>query len=491
MCYVNRKSVESLTSFWRQSSIQTRLTVRYIAVLGVALLIYAVLVNVLLVWNTQSLIDRELIHEAQKVHQLTDAHDGTALNRQSAVVSDLSQTLSPDVLVQVIAPDGQILGYSGSAGSSRFPFDNQMLAETLHGQSHFVTFEHQGIWLRAHLSPLTSGGQVIGLLWVARSLETLGAALDWLQFILAGAAVLALLVAGVWGRQLALRAFRPVDDMTLTAQSIGRTQDFGRRVTYNGAPDELGRLADTFNSMLSSLQTAYERTENSLAAQRRFVADASHELRTPLTSLRGNVGVLRNLLAKQAAAPVESGEILNDMEHELARLSRLVDGLLVLARADAGQHIVKTPVDLSETVRSVFRQFQSHTTRQALSLECQDGLRIAGSADHLIQLTRILLDNAVAYTPAGGQVSVLLRRNGDKAELSVVDTGVGISVDDLPNIFARFYRGRAARGLRTDGAGLGLAIATWIVAEHSGDISASSELGKGSSFTIRLPAILP
>lgn len=491
MFYVNRKFVEPLLSSWRRSSIRTRLTVRYIAVLGVVLLIYAVLVNVLLVWNTQNLIDQELIHEAQKVHQLTDAHDGTAFDRQSAVLSDLSQTLSPDVLVQVIGLDGQILGYSGRAGSLLFPLDPQMLTETLNGQSHFVTFEHQGIWLRAHLSPLTSGDQVIGLLWVARSLETLGAALDWLQIILAGAAVLALLVVGVWGRQLALRAFRPVDDMTLTAQSIGQTQDFGRRVMYSGAPDELGRLADTFNSMLSSLQAAYERTENLLAAQRRFVADASHELRTPLTSLRGNVGVLRHLLAKQPAAPEGSSDILNDMEHELARLSRLVDGLLVLARADAGQHIVKMPVDLSETVQSVFRQFQSHTTQQTLSLECQDGLRIPGSADHLIQLTRILLDNAVAYTPAGGQVRVVLRRKDGRAELSVVDTGIGISVDDLPNIFARFYRGRAARGLRADGAGLGLAIAAWIVAEHRGDISASSELGKGSSFTIHLPTTLP
>lgn len=491
MCYVKSKLIEPLLSRWRRSSIRTRLTVRYVAILGVTLLIYAVLVNVLLVWNTQSLIDRELTYEAQKVHQLADAPLGAALHRQSTVVSDLSQTLSPDVLVQVMAPDGQILARSASVGPSLFPIDSQMLAQTLDGQSHFVTFERKGIWLRAHLSPLTSSDQVIGLLWVARSLETLGAALDWLQIILAGAAVLALLVAGVWGRQLALSAFRPVDDMTLTAQSIGQTQDFGRRVMYTGSPDELGRLADTFNSMLSSLQAAYERTENALAAQRRFVADASHELRTPLTSLRGNVGVLRHLLAQQPVAPEESIDILSDMEHELARLSRLVDGLLILARADAGQHIFKTPVDLNETVQSVFRQYQSHAARQTLLLECQDELMVTGSADHLIQLIRILLDNAIAYTPAGGQVNLVLRRKDDKAELSVSDTGIGIDADDLPNIFARFYRGRAARGLRSDGAGLGLAIATWIVAEHSGEISASSELGKGSSFTIRLPAILP
>jgi signal transduction histidine kinase len=461
------------------------------AILGVTLLIYATLVNVLLVWNTQSLIDRELIHEAQKVHQLTDAQLGAALDRQSVVVSDLSQTLSPDILVQVMAPDGQMLVRSASVGPSLFSTDNQMLAQALDGRSHFVTLERQGIWLRAYLSPLTSGDRVVGLLWVARSLETLGAALDWLQIILAGAAVLALFVAGVWGRQLARSAFRPVDDMTLTAQSIGQTQDFGRRVLYTGAPDELGRLADTFNSMLSSLQAAYERTENALAAQRRFVADASHELRTPLTSLRGNVGVLRHMLAQRPATPEQSIDILNDVEHELARLSRLVDGLLILARADAGQHIIKTPVDLSETVRSVVRQFQSHSTPLTLSLECQDELMVTGSVDHLIQLTRILLDNAIAYTPAGGQVNVVLRRKNGEAELCVSDTGIGIGADDLPNIFARFYRGRAARGLRADGAGLGLAIAAWIVAEHSGEISASSELEKGSSFTIRLPAISP
>jgi signal transduction histidine kinase len=132
---------------------------------------------------------------------------------------------------------------------------------------------------------------------------------------------------------------------------------------------------------------------------------------------------------------------------------------------------------------------RGRSSRIAFRLECQDELTICGSADHMTQLLRILLDNAIAYTPAGGQVSVSLNRERDDAVLCVSDTGIGIDSDDLPHIFDRFYRGRAARRLRGDGVGLGLAIAAWIVSEHDGQIAVSSELGQGSCFSVRLPVV--
>jgi signal transduction histidine kinase len=334
-------------------------------------------------------------------------------------------------------------------------------------------------------------GRVIGLLWVARSLETLGVALDRLQAILIGVGLLALLSAGAWGWRLARSSLRPVDEMTRAASDIGHTQDFSRRVAYTGPPDEMGRLAATFNEMLASLEAAHQRTESALAAQRRFVADASHELRTPLTSLRGNAGILRHVLSQLPAGPADTAGILADMDDELARLSRLVDGLLTLARADAGQHITKAPVDLSEIVMSVFRQAQGWPSRIMLHLESQERVVVSGNADHLTQLLLILLDNAIAYTPPGGQVTLSLKREGDDAMLDVTDTGIGIDPGDLPHIFDRFYRGRAARVAKGDGSGLGLAIARWIVDEHGGQIAVRSEVGKGSSFTIKLPAVSP
>jgi len=489
MCYGKSKRIERLIARWQRPSIQTRLTLRYIAILGLTLLAYGTLVNVLLVRNAWGLIDRDLAHEAQKANQLWNLRPDIPLAAYSTALFDLGQSLSPDILVQVMGTDGQVVAHSANVGAAIFPDDQHLIAQALAGQPVYITFERRHIWLRAYLSPLTEDGQVIGLLWVARSLETLGAALDWLQAILAGVGVLALVAAGAWGRNLARSALRPVDEMTRIARDIGQTQDFGRRVVHAGAPDELGRLADTFNAMLASLQAAHERTENALMAQRRFVADASHELRTPLTSVRGNVGILRHMLAQSAAAPADHLDILTDVDNELARLSRLVDGLLTLARADAGQHIVRAPLELSTTVRSFFRQMHDLSVRITFRLECQDELTICGSADHLTQLLRILLDNAIAYTPAGGQVSVSLSRERDDAVLCVSDTGIGIDSDDLPHIFDRFYRGRAARRLRGDGAGLGLAIAAWIVAEHDGQIAVSREPGQGSCFSVRLPVV--
>jgi len=487
MSFVRNKFASRL----RQMSIRSRLTVRYVAVLSLTLLAYGIFVNLLLVWNVWNMIDRDLAVEAQELYPKLNLRPGVPLAEHLDVLPDVSAILPPDTLAQVMGPDGQVVARSANFGPQLPRTDEGAVERALAGQPVYVTVHQQGLWLRVYLMPLTENGRVIGLLWAARSMQTLGAALDLLQALLVGIGLLALLSAGAWGWMLARNSLRPMDDLTRTAHAIGQTEDFARRVEYSGPPDEIGRLAATFNSMLASLQAAHQHTESALAAQRRFVADASHELRTPLTSLRGNAGILRQMLGHLPKPPADVVEILADMDDELARLSRLVDGLLVLARADAGQHLAKSPMDLGEVVAAAFRQAQKRPSQVSLHFESQSGVIVSGSADQLTQLILILLDNAMAYTPAGGQVTLRLRREGNNAALNVTDTGVGIDADDLHHIFERFYRGRAARAAVSDGSGLGLAIAHWIVEEHGGQIMARSEAGKGSSFTVNLPTVPP
>lgn len=179
--------------------------------------------------------------------------------------------------------------------------------------------------------------------------------------------------------------------------------------------------------------------------------------------------------------------MLAAIDGELERLSRLVEGLLALARADTGQPLERAPVALAALVCKVCDAVRASAADRTLTVARVEPVQVLGSADHLEQVLRNLLDNAVKYTRPGGQITVALRVEDGKAELTVRDDGVGIAPEDLPHVFERFYRAPSARG--RSGAGLGLAIAAWIVRAHGGTITVDSVPGQGSTFTVRLPAL--
>ncbi|HLH74345.1 MAG TPA: HAMP domain-containing sensor histidine kinase, partial [Chloroflexota bacterium] len=238
----------------------------------------------------------------------------------------------------------------------------------------------------------------------------------------------------------------------------------------------IGELVYTFNRML-------DRLEASIAAQRRFIADASHELRTPLTTLRLNVELLRR---DRSAEPPERAEVLDDVASELDRLARLAQGLLDLARADAGLHLEKQLVRADEIVREVYHQVKPTANGVALHVADLVPINLYANPDYLKQLLLTLVDNALKYTDSGGQVRLDVERDDRWVKFVVSDTGRGIASEDLPHIFERFYRARSVR--RQRGTGLGLAVAQWIAREHGGHIAVQSEPGRGSSFTVWLPA---
>jgi signal transduction histidine kinase len=249
-----------------------------------------------------------------------------------------------------------------------------------------------------------------------------------------------------------------------------------RRLTPVNTRDELARMVDMFNRMMDRLEDAF-------AAQRRFVADASHELRTPLTTIRGNLDLLRR---SGVVSHPDMQEALGDVAAEAERMSRLVDGLLALARADAGRQLARVPVRLDRLVREVRREIQPLTQDVRVSIGTLERAEVQGDPDALKQLILILADNGIKYTAPGGAVTMDLQFDRDDAVLTVCDTGSGIAPADLPHIFERFYRAASVRG--SGGTGLGLAIARWIADRHGAQVTVESTVGVGTTFEIRMPA---
>jgi signal transduction histidine kinase len=291
--------------------------------------------------------------------------------------------------------------------------------------------------------------------------------------IISGVPTLLAALAASW--LVAGRALRPLKSVAAAAEDIGRTRDFGRRLPAQRSRDEVAVLSASFNGMLSRLQEAYE-------SQRRFVADASHELRTPLTTIQGNAGLLAH--GPPIAEPVRRAAA-TDIAEESERMSRLVDRMLTLARADSGLRLQLAPVDLRSVVEDVTRQAAAVHHEREFEVTVVD-VNVAGDEDTLRQLLWILIDNALRYSRA--VVSVGLSVESGWARLVVGDDGPGIAVEDREHVFERFYRAdRSRTGHR---AGLGLSIARWITEQHGGRILADRSQAGGAGLYVDLPLYL-
>lgn len=391
-----------------------------------------------------------------------------------------------------------------------------------------------------------SGGRpVIGVLLVAKSLRDVDATLLLLRtvLILTGLVILAAALLGGWA--IARRVLRPLALIGATARRIAAGTSSGstveplrHRVPRPAGEDELAHLVDTLNHMLAAI-------EHATAAQRRFVADASHELRAPLTTIQGNLAFLQRHANDLPAA--ERQTMLADALAETLRLAHLVDDMLLLARADASSDGYAaggaefTPegteareakagsvaesdeahasrprapeelIELDHVVLQLVRQLRGRLAAEDSRLRLEVGhvepARVRGDAETLRRIALILVDNAMKYTrvgesgvaaageasaatsdkaPPAGRITVLIERVGGEVALRVRDTGIGIDAADLPHIFERFYRADTARSRA--GTGLGLAIAQTMVERLHGRFTVASEPGRGSTFTVWLPA---
>ncbi len=291
---------------------------------------------------------------------------------------------------------------------------------------------------------------------------------------------LALALAAGAGWIVAGRALAPLAAIAAQAERIDR-QNLTERVALSAPPTEVGRLAATFNAMLDRLAAAF-------AHEQRFTADASHELRTPLGLLKTQISLA--LSRPRSVATLTA--MLRAMDTDLNRLIRLVERMLLLARLDSDAH-TPGPVDLAGLLAGLVARRQESTGHDTVAMTWNgpESAWVAGDGDHLVQLFLNLLDNAVAWTPAGGQVAVTLAAADAGWTVTVADSGPGIAADHLPHLFERFYRVDPARARATGGTGLGLAIAQALAGEHGGCITVTSTPGFGSRFMVWLPQLEP
>jgi signal transduction histidine kinase len=482
---------------WRLvPSIRLRLALWNVAILLSALLLFGISLYAFLAWRLDKDIDESL---AQQYSQIRDSTNFDFSRDPTSGEPVLVTNLRPDafgsdeldVYVQIARLNGSIppWGRSSNLGNRFLPLATDVLTavkgdQTVPEREVIV----DGNRLRLFSGPLyvrsERGSTIIGVIQVARSLERTEATLTLLRVLLIGGGLMTLLIAGVASYALSGAALAPLDRLTQAARDIGAARDFSRRVKHTGPDDEVAQLAGTFNEMLVQLQAAHNSLAAALDTQRRFVADASHELRTPLTTIRGNVGLLRRAIDLD---PNDRDAALADIDSEAQRMGRLVNQMLSLARADASLTLNQQSTDLDPIVHDVGRQLLLLANARGLTATTEpvEPLRVIGNPDALKQLLLILVDNAVKYTPAPGSVRLSTRRSGDEAEILVSDTGIGIAEQDLAHIFDRFYRADTARS--GGGAGLGLAIARWLVDAHGGRLLVESRPGAGSTFRVLLP----
>ena len=331
---------------------------------------------------------------------------------------------------------------------------------------------------------LQRSDQVLGILRLCSPLDAALAATRRSLLLLLGVSLLVAIGVSVFGWLLANSLTYPIAQVTQTAERLA-SGEMSARVQPTG-PHELHRMAVAFNTMAGRIETH-------VGELRAFVANASHELRTPLTVVKLRVEALRNGALEE---PPIAGQFLEDIENEVDRLVLMVNNLLDLSRMEAGLAPVSSnTVRLSAIATDVYETFSIRAARAGLDFELDldpDLPAVSGNEDQLRRVLYNLVENAIKFTPQGGQVRLYLRpgRKGKTVRVLVRDTGLGISSHDLPHIFERFYRVEATRPRYSTqrGSGLGLAIAKSIVENHGGKIGVSSQLSKGTTFWVELPA---
>jgi heavy metal sensor kinase len=471
-----------MPSVLRIDSVRGRLTLFWVSVLTVALVVVGGLIYVLLARALYARIDDNLravlqIATTSLTNDLAEGQDyADAARSTSAELSSRQQMLA------IYDAEGRLLAEAGRDDDLEItlpdvrtvPAQDVLLLTVTEAEDdddrHRLAMRH------VRVGPADVGYLVV----VGSSLEPTDEELESLREVLAYIIPIALVMAGAGGWFLARQSLAPVATMAERARKIG-VADLSARLPVVNSRDELGRLAETFNDLLNRL-------EASLTQQRQFMADASHELRTPVATSRTAAAVALQQPHRQEQ---EYRESLAIIEQQTTRLSRIVDDMFTLARADTGSYPVhRTLMYLDEVVAEVVRgaRVLAETKDVTIALATVESASFSGDEELVRRLIGNLLDNAIRHAPPGTAVHVSLTQQADGYELSVTDAGSGIPTDMQPHIFERFVRGDPARTSAAGGAGLGLALARWIARAHGGDVMLVRSSQDGTTFAAVLPS---
>jgi heavy metal sensor kinase len=465
----------------RLDSVRGRLTLFWVAALAATLIVVGGLIYALLARALYNRIDDNLRAVVQITTTSLSNDLGEGQDYEDAARSTAAELSSPQQMLAIYAVDGRLLAEGGrddDLGLSlpppdTIPADDVLLLTVVEARDdddrHRLAFRQVSI-------PPTGARYVIV---AGSSLEPTDEELESLREILSYVVPLAIVLAGAGGWFLARQSLAPVAAMAARARRIG-VEDLHARLPVANPRDELGRLAETFNALL-------DRLEASLTQQREFMADASHELRTPVTTARTAAAVA---LQQPHRDEQEYRDALAIIEQQTTRLSRIVNDMFTLARADTGSYPLRhTPLYLDEVVDEVVRAARVLADRKQVAIElAADGSAgFTGDEDLIRRLVANLIDNAVRFAPAGTAVRVELVARPDGCTISVTDNGPGVAPEIQPHIFERFYRGDQARTQTDGGAGLGLALARWIARAHGGDVTLGHSSSTSTTFTVDLP----
>ena len=383
-----------------------------------------------------------------------------------------------DKFVQITDLDGRVVARSGTLGTAHLPTPSALLARLRDGETVFRTVTDFGEEPVRMVALPVSVGQSRYAIQVAMSLDDAHAVLRAGRWLFLSMSMVILAGIGLSSALLARKALHPIDRIVTRARHIGEA-NLGERLPHPGTRDEIGRLVETLNEMLGRLERSFE-------IQRRFTADASHELRSPLSRLRAELEVT---LRRPRAVP-EYEEALQSCLDEVQGVQRVTEELLELARIDAREKTeTARPITVSEIVGAAVSAVMPEAERRGILVVVEDPPEVLVNAAPVaakIALANIL-DNAVKFSPPGGDVRVVVTAGRNDAVIVVSDAGPGVSPEDVPQLFQRFYRGKASRATAVPGVGLGLAISRGLIERHGGRISVGASGDKGATFTIHLP----
>jgi heavy metal sensor kinase len=458
----------------KKLSIGLRLTLWYLAIFLLAEFVFGASMWFILRKNLYDIADTALEGQAADLQRFLEARKDKSTGEVQAEISEDYKIERSEDYVQISDTSGN------SIYRSRFLEEHPLPPLSL-DQLGKPGYENRRLG-HQRFRLLSEKMDVGGRVYIVRighpmheEMETLD---DFGGYLLWFAPLLFLGASGM-GYWLSRRALAPVDALTRTARTISG-HNLSSRLEQLHTGDELQRLSDTLNEMLGRIETAFLRITE-------FTADASHELRTPVALIHTEA----ELALRRSRGVAEYREALRHILVEAERTAKLIEELLALARADSGVEALDIhPIDLLTALRDAAAKWKPVAALRELEFEEQldvQQLPVMGDENALRRLVDILLDNALKYTPSPGKVALSAVAEHGRVVVSVEDTGVGVAPEDQARIFERFYRVDKARSRELSGAGLGLAIAQWIVQTHRGSIEVKSEMGKGSVFRVEIP----
>ena len=452
-------------------SIGARLTAWYSLMLALSLALFGAAAYFAMDHSIRATVDSDLLHRFQAARDILKDDMPQGLPAVRDEFSELLESEGAGSLLRVSYQNGSVIYSSPAIKNGIQPRRAQSAAHPFNAR-----INHE--WFRFLRETAALRGTSYDI-EVGASTRQFGRSLERFRELLYALAPLFLILAALGGLLLSRRALAPVDQITQAARSIG-AQDLSRRLLVPRASDELQRLATTLNEMLARLEAAFQRITQ-------FTADASHELRTPVSVMRTNA----EIALRKPRSEAEYREALSRILEESEKISRMIGQLLLLARADSGsaslpmlRNDLAIAFDNACSEARVLAEAKQLRFRETLPPE---PLWVEGDPSSLERLFTILLDNAVKYTAAGGEIDVRLGSDDGFAVADIRDTGTGIAPEDITRVFDRFYRADRARSRESGGTGLGLAIGKWIADVHRAEIRVESELGKGSTFHVRIP----